>query len=67
MAYWDMCNDLSKANLLAMTFKSPMYPSAKSPGILRFSQAHDDARGLEAARRLHYEEGTIGQLTRKDY
>ena len=67
VAYWNTCNDLSKADLLTMRFKSLMYPSAESPGILRFSHPHDDAGSLGVARRCHYEEDAIGQLTRKDY
>ena len=67
VAYWNICNDLSRKDLLAMRFKSLMYPSAKRLGILRFSQPHDDAGSLRVAGRYHYEEDTIGQLTRNDY
>ena len=55
-----MCNDLSKADLLAMRFKSLTYPSAKHHSTLRFSQAHDEAGSLGVARSCHYEEDAIG-------
>lgn len=67
VAYRNMCNDSSKADLLAMISKSLMYPSAEGHGILRFGQAHDDTGSLGVARRCHYEEDAIGQLTRKEY
>ena len=67
IAYWKMCNDLSKADLLTMRFKSLTYAGAKHHGTLRFNQAHDDAGSLGVARRCHYEEDAIGQLTRKGY
>ena len=67
VAYRNMCNDFSTADLLPTRFKSLMYSSAKRFGILGLSQPHDDAGSLKIAGRCHNEEDAIGQLARKDY
>ena len=62
-----MCNDFSKADLLAPRLKSLAYPSAERLGIVCFSQAHDESRTFAVARRCHYEEDAIIELRRKNY
>ena len=62
-----MCNDFSRADLLAPRIKSIAYPSAERLGIVCFSQAHDESGAFAVAGRCHYEEYAIEELTRKVY
>ena len=68
VAYWDTCNDLPQADLLAQRLKSSTYASTKRLGILCFSQTHDEAgTSFAASRRGHNEGDAVGQFVRENY
>ena len=67
-AYWDTCNDPPQADPLTLRLKSSTYASAKSLGILCFSQTHDEAgTSFSVTRRSHNEGDAVGQFAGKNY
>ena len=68
VAYWDTCNDPPQADPLTQRVKSSTYASAKSLGILCFSQTHDEAgTSLAITRRGHNKGDAVGQFAGENY